>query len=154
MKAEQLVKVLKQKNLKICCAESCTGGMLTSTLIDVVGASDVLDMGLVTYANDVKQKLLGVNPKAIEQFGVVSETVAEQMAIGAKNASGANIGVGITGIAGPGGSEHKPEGMVCFGFLVDNKITTKTMQFGAIGRQNVRKKSCEFAIDTLLQLLK
>lgn len=154
MNEQKLVDMLKQKNLHICCAESCTGGMLSSTLVGVVGASDVLDMGFVTYANDAKIKLLSVDPADIEKYGVVSEAVAGQMARGACAMSGAQVGVGISGIAGPGGSDFKPEGMVCFGFCVNGETFTCTMQFGAIGRQNVRRKSCEFAIDKVIELIK
>lgn len=154
MNNKLLVEKLKQKGYKICAAESCTGGMFISSLVGITGASDVIDMGFVTYANDAKIKLLGVSADDIEKYGVVSEVVAEQMAKGAADVSGADIGVGITGIAGPGGSRYKPEGMVCFGFCINGRIITKTMQFGAIGRNEVRKKSCDFATDTLIELLK
>ena len=154
MREEELISLLKEKGLHICCAESCTGGMLSSTLVNVVGASDALDMGFVTYANEAKIKLLGVDAKTIEHYSVVSEQVAEQMAHGAAEVSGAQVAVGISGIAGPGGSEYKPEGMVCFGFYINGKTATYTKQFGALGRQNVRTLSCEYAIDTLLRLLK
>ena len=150
MKTQQLIEALKQKSMHICCAESCTGGMLSSTLVGVSGASDVIDMGLVTYANSAKIKLLDVDPADIEKYGVVSEAVAGQMAKGACAISGAEVGVGISGIAGPGGSDFKPEGMVCFGFCINGKVTTSTVQFGALGRQNVREKSVEYAIDTLI----
>ena len=136
--------------MHICCAESCTGGMLSSALVGVAGASDVIDMGLVTYANSAKIKLLDVDPAAIEKYGVVSEEVAGQMARGACAISGAEVGVGISGIAGPGGSDFKPEGMVCFGFCINGSVTTATVQFGAIGRQSVRESSVEYAIDTLI----
>ena len=139
--------------MHICCAESCTGGMLSSTLVGVSGASDVIDMGLVTYANSAKIKLLSVSEADIDKYGVVSEVVAGQMARGACEISGAEVGVGISGIAGPGGSDFKPEGMVCFGFCVNGRVITKTVQFGPLGRQNVRQSSCEFAIDTLLELI-
>lgn len=139
--------------MHICCAESCTGGMLSSILVGVSGASDVIDMGLVTYANSAKIKLLCVSEADIDKYGVVSEVVAGQMARGACGISGAEVGVGISGIAGPGGSDFKPEGMVCFGFCINGKVITKTVQFGPLGRQNVRQSSCEFAIDTLLELI-
>ena len=154
MNNKLLVEKLKQKGYKICAAESCTGGMFTSSLVGITGASDVIDMGFVTYANDAKIKLLGVSADDIEKYGVVSEIVAGQMAKGAADVSGADIGVGITGIAGPGGSRYKPEGMVCFGFCINGQVITKTMQFGAIDRNEVRKKSCDFATDTLIELLK
>lgn len=154
MNEQKLVNLLIEKNMHICCAESCTGGMLSSTLVGVEGASAVIDMGFVTYANGAKIKLLSVNEADIDKYGVVSEIVAGQMARGACEVSGAQVGVGISGIAGPGGSDFKPEGMVCFGFCVNGTVTTDTVQFGAIGRQNVRQKSCEFAIDKVIELIK
>jgi len=153
MNEQKLVELLKQKNMHICCAESCTGGMLTSTLVGVVGASDVIDMGFITYANEAKIKLLCVKQEDIDSYGVVSETVAGQMARGACAASGAQVGVGISGIAGPGGSDFKPEGMVCFGFYVNGHITAKTCQFGNPGRNEVRALSTEYALKTALELL-
>ena len=128
--------------------------MLSSAIVGVVGASDVLDMSFVTYANEAKIKLLSVNPDDIEKYGVVSEAVAGQMARGVCEVSGAEVGVGISGIAGPGGSDFKPEGMVCFGFCVNGEVITLTEQFGAIGRQNVRQKSCRLAIDKVIELIK
>lgn len=153
MKEQQLVSLLRRTGRHICCAESCTGGMLSSTLINVPGASDVIDMGFVTYSNSSKIRLLGVDSGTIDKYGVVSEQVAKQMALGAAKVSGAQAAVGISGIAGPGGSEFKPEGMVCFGFYTDGKITCATRYFGAIGRTAVRERSCEFAVDKLLELL-
>lgn len=153
MKERELIEILKNKGLKICCAESCTGGLLSGTLINVEGTSEVIDMGFVTYANDAKIKLLGVNPASIEKYGVVSETVACEMASGAAKVSGADVAVGISGIAGPGGSEHKPEGMVCFGYYIKGNITSDTVLFGAIGRQNVRNASVNHAIDELIRHL-
>lgn len=154
MNEQKLIELLKQKGMHICCAESCTGGMLSSTLVGVVGASDVIDMGFVTYANRAKIKLLNVRDADIDKYGVVSEIVAGQMARGACEVSDAEVGIGISGIAGPGGSQFKPEGMVCFGFCVNGEVTTYTEQFGAIGRQNVRQKSCEFAINKAIELIK
>lgn len=154
MREKELIDLLKEKEYKICCAESCTGGMLSSTLVGVEGASSVIDMGFVTYANDAKVKLLGVSQQSIDEYGVVSESVAGQMAQGACQVSGAQVGVGISGIAGPGGSGKKPEGMVCFGFCVNDKVITHTQYFGAIGRQNVRKSSVEYSINKLIELIR
>ena len=153
MNEEKLVRLLENSGRRICCAESCTGGMLSSRIVDVVGASDVLDMGFVTYANDAKIKLLGVDGDTINKYGVVSEQVAGEMADGAARVSGAQTAVGISGIAGPGGSEHKPEGMVCFGFFKDGKTVTYTKLFGPLGRQKVRAASCDFAINMMIKLL-
>lgn len=152
--AERLVKTLIQKNMRICCAESCTGGMLTSSLVDVPDASNVIDMGFVTYSNTAKRELLGVSAESIKRFGVVSEQVAGEMASGAARVSGAQIGVGISGIAGPGGgSVEKPVGMVCFGFCVNGHTVTNTVLFGNAGRQTVRENACKHAINMILEII-
>lgn len=154
MRNVELVNKLINLNYKICFAESCTGGMVSSSIVDVNDASKVLDMSFVTYANSAKMNLLGVDYRIIEKYGVVSEEVAYQMAVGAKNKSASNVGVGITGIAGPnGGTDSKPVGMVCFGFVINDKTYTFTKQFGNVGRTNVRVESTNFVIDKLLELL-
>lgn len=150
----ELVKRLIEKNYRISFAESCTGGLAAATLVSVADASKVLDVSFITYANAAKIKYLGVKEQAIEEKGVVSEEVAAQMAAGVATEAGSQIGVGITGVAGPsGGTPDKPVGMVCFGFFVDGKVHTYTKQFGSIGRNEVRKKSVEFVYSTLLELL-
>ncbi|MDE7211846.1 MAG: CinA family protein, partial [Lachnospiraceae bacterium] len=134
MLAEKTVNLLIEKGWKIAFAESCTGGLATARLVEVPDASRVLDAGIVTYANEAKVKYLGVLPETIAQKGVVSEEVAGQMAAGMARENGAQVGVGISGIAGPGGgTSEKPVGMVCFGFYVDGAVVTRTMQFGDIG---------------------
>lgn len=154
MKEATLITKLKEKNYRICCAESCTGGMLSSALVGVSGASDVLDMGFITYANEAKIKLLGVDENTILQYGVVSEPVTAQMATGAAKAAECQVGVGISGIAGPGGATPtKPVGTVCFGFYIDGKVVTKTMHFEDRGRQQVRESAVQYAIDTLIELI-
>ena len=152
---EKLVDLLIEKNYHISFAESCTGGLCAATLVNVANASKVFDMSFVTYANEAKTELLGVNEKTIEENGVVSEEVAKEMAEGVAKKAKSEIGVGITGIAGPtGGTAKKPVGMVCFGFYVNGETKTQTMQFGAIGRNQVRKVSVEFVYETLINLLK
>lgn len=153
--AEQAAQKMIEKGYKISFAESCTGGLCASTLVAVADASKVLDMSFVTYANDAKVELLGVSQKAIEDYGVVSEQVAKEMCIGVANKAKSQIGVGITGIAGPtGGTATKPVGMVCFGFNINGEVTTVTKQFGDLGRNTVRQKSVDFVYATLLELLK
>ena len=115
--AEVVDKLIK-KNWHISFAESCTGGKCCGALVDEPGASAVLDVSFITYANEAKIKYLGVSPNAIEEFGVVSEPVAAQMACGAAENAKSQVAVGITGVAGPsGGTAAKPVGMVCFGFF-------------------------------------
>lgn len=154
-KEEIVVKKLIEKGYHITFVESCTAGMATARLVNVPMASSVLDASFVTYANEAKIKYAGVNEKDIAKYGVVSEIVAGEMAEGGAKANNAEIGVGISGIAGPsGGTETKPVGMVCFGFFINGEIFTYTMQFGNIGRQQVRAQSVEFVFDKLRELLK
>lgn len=151
---EQVVEKLIEKGYHISFAESCTGGLCCGILVNVTNASKVLDMSFVTYANEAKIKLLGVSADTILSNGVVSEEVAYEMAQGVAKAAGSEVGVGITGVAGPGGgTAKKPVGMVCFGFCVNGKTVTYTKQFGEIGRNQVRKSSVEFVFQTLLELL-
>ena len=151
---KKLVDKLISLNYKISTAESCTGGLLASSIVEVANASKVFDMSFVTYSNESKIELLGVDSLTISNYGVVSEEVARQMAIGVAVRSKSDVGVGISGIAGPTGATlNKPIGMVCFGFYIDGKVFTETKYFGEIGRNNVRKQSVDFAIDFLLKNL-
>lgn len=152
---EQVVDRLIEKNYKISFAESCTGGLCCGTIVNVTNASKVLDMSFVTYANEAKVELLGVKADTILSHGVVSEEVAYEMAQGVAEKAGSQVGVGITGVAGPGGgTAKKPVGMVCFGFCINGEVKTFTKQFGEIGRNQVRKSSVEFVLQTLIDLLK
>lgn len=152
---EQLVDILLDKKYHISFAESCTGGLCCATLVNVTNASSVLDMSFVTYANEAKIKLLNVSADTILSHGVVSEEVAREMAQGVSREAGSEIGVGVTGVAGPGGgTDKKPVGMVCFGFCINGVTKTFTQQFGEIGRNQVRKSSAEFVFKTLISLLK
>lgn len=151
---EQVVNKLIDRGFHISFAESCTGGLCCGTLVNVSNASKVLDMSFVTYANEAKVELINVNPETIENYGVVSEQVAGEMCIGVAEKAHSEVGVGITGVAGPtGGTAKKPVGMVCFGFYVLGNVTTRTMQFGNIGRNEVRAKSVDFVFNTLAELL-
>ena len=151
---EDVVNKLIDKNYHISFAESCTGGLCCGTLVNVTNASKVLDVSFTTYANEAKIKFLGVDANTILKNGVVSEEVAREMAIGVAKAAGSEVGVGVTGVAGPGGgTAKKPIGMVCFGFYVDGAVRTYTKQFGEIGRNQVRKSSVEFVFSTLKELL-
>ena len=151
---EVVVSLLQKRGFHISFAESCTGGMCSARLVSVASASAVFDAGVVTYANEAKIKYLGVKPETIECYGVVSEPVAGQMAEGVAKAQNAQVGVGVSGIAGPtGGTATKPVGMVCFGFYVDGELTTVTKQFGDLGRNVVREAATEFVFETLVQLV-
>ena len=153
--AEQIVELLKTKKLRISAAESCTGGMFISKLIDVPGTSEVIGASYITYSDNAKIETVGVNPGTIEKFGVVSENTAFEMAVGAARTAKADIGVGITGFAGPFADDNTHDaGKVCFGFSVNGKTLTSTKVFGNIGRNAVRELSCIYAIDTLIKLIR
>lgn len=140
--------------LKIATAESCTGGLVAAALTEVAGSSDVFERGFVTYSNAAKIELLGVSPEILASQGAVSEAVAREMAEGALAQSAADLAVSVTGIAGPGGSEFKPEGRVCFGLARRGRATlTETVEFGASGRAKVRKAATAHALALLARAL-
>ncbi len=154
MSAAEVLKLARRSNSMIATAESCTGGMVAAALTDIPGSSDIFDRGFVTYSNAAKADMLRVNGDTIEQFGAVSEEVAREMANGALRASQAQVAVSITGIAGPGSSEHKPEGRVCFGLAVDGHTTsTESIEFGALGRTSVREAARDHALKLLQKAL-
>ena len=148
--AAQLLAKATESGVMIASAESCTGGMLAAALTDLPGSSMMFDRGFVTYTNAAKMELLGVSAETLRTHGAVSEETADEMATGALARSDAQIAVSITGIAGPGGSDHKPEGRVCFGLATADKHTTATQEFGALGRDAVRVKARDHALALLL----
>jgi len=135
-------------------AESCTGGMVAAAITDCAGSSAVFERGFVTYSNAAKTEMLGVRPATLEAHGAVSEEVVLEMALGARGAAGATLAVSISGIAGPGGSERKPEGRVCFGLATTHGVQTKTVEFGASGRAQVRAAARDEALRLLIAALK
>lgn len=152
MSAEAVLNAAKATGLMVATAESCTGGMVAAALTDIAGSSAVVERGFVTYSNTAKQQMLGVRVDTLEAHGAVSEEVAREMAEGALDHSEADVAVSITGIAGPGGSEHKPEGRVCFGLARVGRVTqVETVEFGALGRAEVRGAARDHALDLLLQ---
>ncbi len=149
-----VVDALIEKGWHISFAESCTGGLAVAKMVSVPDASKVLNASHVTYANSAKIDYLNVKASSIEQYGVVSEQVVKEMAIGVAERNNAEVGVGISGIAGPGGATAKKNvGMVCFGFYINGITYTYTIQFGNIGRNNVRDASVDFVYETLQNLL-
>ena len=134
-------------------AESCTGGLVAAALTDLPGSSATYLWGVVTYSNAAKTDLLGVSEATIQAEGAVSEAVARAMAEGARARSGADLAVAVTGIAGPGGSEFKPEGRVCFGLADASGPRTETVEFGALGRDRVRLAARDHALALLLGAL-
>lgn len=154
MQAADVLQAARDRGVMIATAESCTGGLIAGALTEVPGSSDAFDRGFVTYSNGAKQQMLGVTSDTLAEFGAVSEEVAAQMAAGALRNSDAGIAVSVTGIAGPGGSEHKPEGRVCFGIAQAYGTRTETVEFGAIGRHRVRAATVEHALQLLLDALR
>ncbi|MEM9321169.1 MAG: CinA family protein [Pseudomonadota bacterium] len=151
MTVTDLLDRAKTQGVMIATAESCTGGMVAAALTDIPGSSAVVERGFVTYTNTAKQEMLGVSPDTLEAHGAVSEEVAQEMAEGALGHSQAQLAVSVTGIAGPGGSEYKPEGRVCFGLAAKGQPTqTETVEFGALGRDNVRKAARDHALQMLM----
>lgn len=125
--------------------------MLGAALTEIAGASDVFLASIVTYSNAAKQDLLGVKAATLDRHGAVSEPVAREMASGVRARVGASIAVSITGIAGPGGSEFKPEGRVCFGLATAQGVVSETVEFGALGRAQVRSAARDHALALLMR---
>ena len=149
--AARILEAARRSGTMITCAESCTGGLVAAALTDLPGSSEMFDRGFVTYTNAAKEELLGVQASTLAAHGAVSEPVAYEMAQGALARSGAALAVAITGIAGPGGSEHKPEGRVCFGLASGPTIAVETVEFGPLGRDAVRNAARDHALILLLK---
>ena len=147
VKVDGILTRARYWGIRIATAESCTGGMVAAALTDVPGSSDMFDRGFVTYSNAAKVQMLGVSEATLAAHGAVSEPVAVEMAEGALRRSAADLAVAITGIAGPGGSEFKPEGRVCFALAFRGRQTqVETVEFGALGRAKVRKAATAHAL--------
>ena len=128
--AQELSEILVTNGLTISVAESCTGGSLSHAITSIPGASSYFDCGYITYSNQSKTEMLGVDIQAIKTYGAVSEEVALEMVIGVTDKSHSDVAVSITGVAGPtGGTPEKPVGMVCFGFSYDGNRSTSTELF-------------------------
>lgn len=149
LKAKKLTELLISKNMSIAVAESCTGGLLSSSLTSIPGASSYFNCGFITYSNESKIKMLNVDSQTIELFGAVSEKVAYEMAVGAGQHSQSDLAISVTGIAGPsGGTAEKPVGMVCFGFYVEGEVSTTTQFFSGV-RSEIVSDSIAFALTEL-----
>ena len=148
-KAKELSELLVANGLTISVAESCTGGLLAHTITSIPGASSYFDCGYITYSNQSKVKMLGVDIKTLEIYGAVSEEVALEMVVGIATKSHSDIAVSITGIAGPtGGTHEKPVGLICFGFSCEGKTSTSTKQFSG-DRSNIVSQSVSYALTQL-----
>jgi nicotinamide-nucleotide amidase len=153
--AQRVIEANRAAGRRIAVAESCTGGLVSAALTEIAGSSDVFDAGIVTYSNDAKQQLVSVSRDILETFGAVSIAVAWSMAQGALSATGVDVAVAITGVAGPGGgSEKKPVGTVVFARAErggdPNKIVADKRNFGDIGRGGVRLQAALCALELLL----
>lgn len=150
---EQVVRLLKKQDLTITAAESCTGGMIAGTLVNVAGASDVFGESYVTYSNEAKHRLVGVNEETLKQFGAVSEETAYEMAAGAARAAGADVGLSSTGIAGPGGgTPEKPVGLVYIGCFVCGKVQVRRLNLHG-SRKQIRRNTVEAVLKLAAEML-
>ena len=146
---EQIVALMREKNLTLAVAESCTGGMLSSRIIDVAGVSDVYKAGFVTYANEAKQNLIGVKEETLMKYGAVSEQTAREMVAGVLRASKADIAVATTGIAGPGGgTKEKPVGLVYIACGSADDVVVERCFFDG-SRSEIRQASVVHALGML-----
>lgn len=150
MNAQSVVDILKEKNLMLSTAESCTGGMIGELITSVSGASEVYGFGFITYANEAKEQILGVKHETLEKFGAVSEETAREMALGAKRVSGSDISVSVTGIAGPGGgTKEKPVGLVYTAICFNEKVEVFKLLLKG-DRESVRKQTCEKVFENII----
>jgi nicotinamide-nucleotide amidase len=151
---QELASVLIKNNWCLSTAESCTGGMVAASITELAGSSEWFERGYVTYSNQAKSQDIDVSQNLIEQHGAVSDQVARAMALGAKQNSGSDIALSITGIAGPtGGSPEKPVGTVCFAWLLANdQMISETKHFEG-DRQQIRQQACNFSLRKLLSLV-
>jgi nicotinamide-nucleotide amidase len=149
----ELLAACRAHGWRIATAESCTGGLIAGALTEIPGSSDVVDRGFVTYSNTAKTDMLGVSPTTLARFGAVSEEVAREMALGALTRAKVHLAISVTGIAGPGGSEFKPEGRVCFGLATSlgtlPQTVSETCDFGPLGRAAVRAAAVAHALALL-----
>ena len=144
---KNIIQRLIKKKLSISVAESCTGGMLSSSITSISGASKIFNIGLVTYSNLAKIKLLKVSSSNIKRYGAVSEKCCLKMVEGLSKLSKSKINISITGIAGPkGGSKNKPVGLVYIGIKKGKKITINKYLFKNKNRENIRKNSVKEAL--------
>ena len=151
--AEEVVKMLKNAGMTVTTVESCTGGLLSGTLVDVAGVSEVLNQAYVTYANGAKQSLVGVKAETLEAYGAVSEQTAREMAEGGAKAANADAALAVTGIAGPdGGTAEKPVGLVYIGCRVNGNTVVERNVFSG-NRREVREQSVGAALALLKRQL-
>ena len=152
--AGKIIKLLKKRNFKVSFAESCTGGLLSSTITSISGSSKIFDMGLVTYSNNAKIGLLKVPKSTINKYGAVSHQTCLSMVKNLSKISRSNISISITGVAGPkGGTKQKPVGLVYIGIKKGNKILIKKKLFKNKNRNQIQKSTVIQAFKMILGLI-
>ena len=152
---KSLIRLLIKKKLRISFAESCTGGLLSSTITSISGASKVFNLGIVTYSNISKVKVLKLNKNIIRKYGAVSHECCSAMVKNLSKISKANINVSITGVAGPkGGTKQKPVGLVYIGVKKGNKIQINKCLFKSKKRSSIQKATVKKAIDLVFRIAK
>ena len=152
---QSLVKLLTKKKLKLSVAESCTGGLLASSITSISGASKIFDLGLITYSNQSKIKILKVNKNILQKYGSVSYECCSAMVKNLSKISKAHINVSITGIAGPkGGTKQKPVGLVYIGIKKDNKIQVYKYLFKSKNRSLIQKATVRKTLDLVFRAAK
>ena len=152
MKIEAEVgNILRKRKMTMAVAESCTGGLISSRITDISGSSDYFIMGIVTYSNEIKENILNVSPKLMRKHGAVSKQVALEMAKGVRLLAATDIGIGVTGIAGPtGGTKSKPVGLVYIALITDKKQIVKEFQFKGT-REEIKFKASQTTMDMIRQ---
>ena len=146
---DAVVRLLKKHELTVTTAESCTGGMIASMIVNVPGASDVFNEGFITYSNKAKRKLLDVSKNTLKKYGAVSEQTVREMALGGVFAADSDACIAVSGIAGPdGGTEEKPVGLVYIGCCIKDDVTVKECHFEG-NRFEIREQSAYAALDLL-----
>ena len=153
--SSELGELLKLKDYTFTCAESCTGGWVGHAMTSIPGSSEWFGSSFVTYSYEAKTQILGVSSEDLDSFGAVSEEIVEQMVSGALDRSGANVGVAISGIAGPaGGTDTKPVGTVCFAWKIEGQDVITSTEYFSGGRNEVRYSSVERALMGTIELVK
>ena len=152
---KSLIRILTKRRLKLSVAESCTGGLLASSITSVSGASKIFNLGLITYSNQAKIKILNINKNIIKKYGAVSHECCYAMVNNLSKISKANINVSITGIAGPkGGTKQKPVGLVYIGVKKGNKIQIKKCLFKSKKRTFIQRTTVKKALDLVFRVVK
>ena len=149
--AHQTVQTLIEKNLTVATAESCTGGLVAAKITSISGSSAVISFSMITYSNEVKIEKLGVNRKTIEDFGAISHQTAKEMAENIRKLANSDIGVSVTGVAGPSMSENKAVGTVFIGISTTAKTIVEKLEATPLTRDEVRENAAEKALELVLK---